>query len=191
MAGLFQTILGALGNAGSAMSATQANNFTKAVDTSGYNRVSYTPGTSAAQTGAALANEQSAKAAADANAVQAGFMKMQMDYQTQSAEKAMMFNALEAEKNRQWQEKMSNTQYQRAMADMKKAGLNPILAYSQGGAGTPAGASAQGIAMSGAGGSAHQAQVFKGNQIEDIFNTVAMTGLTAMSIINKIKYPFR
>ena len=52
---------------------------------------------------------------------------------------AMNYNSAEALANRNWQEHMSNTAYQRAVEDMKKAGLNPILAFSNGGASTPGG----------------------------------------------------
>lgn len=53
-----------------------------------------------------------------------------------------IYNATEAQKSRAWQEMMSNTAYQRAMADAKAAGINPFYVVGNGGASTPGGATA-------------------------------------------------
>nr|QJB21028.1 MAG: DNA pilot protein [Microvirus sp.] len=55
------------------------------------------------------------------------------------------FNAEEALKNREFQREMSGTAWQRGTADMQKAGINPMLAFAQGGASSPSGSSASGI----------------------------------------------
>lgn len=72
--------------------------------------------------GTAMTNRARADQAAEANRFSAEQTKNQMDFQ----------------------ERMRETQYQTSVKDLMAAGLNPMLAYTQGGAGTPSGASAVG-----------------------------------------------
>ncbi|QCS36316.1 minor capsid protein [Capybara microvirus Cap1_SP_240] len=101
-------------------------------------------------------------------------------FNAQQAGIERQFNASEAEKQREWEQMMSNTAYQRAVEDIKSAGLNPYILYGTGGspASTPTGTSARssGAAASG-----------NGSTVVDLLKTVANTALKAVTVGAAIK----
>lgn len=70
---------------------------------------------------------------------------------TGAEQQANLFNAQEADKQRLWEEQMSSTAYQRQVADMQAAGINPAMAMQgSSGASTPSGSSATSVSPSAA-----------------------------------------
>lgn len=92
--------------------------------------------------GGLLSNYLNAKYVKEANEQQAALLQYQNE-----------FNSAEAQKQRDWEQQMSDTSYQRAYADMKAAGINPILL----GSGSSPASTPTGYAASSS--SSHQAHV--------------------------------
>lgn len=116
---------GATVNSGGDAGTSSANGVVSAMGGSGVNNALLGLGVGANIYG----NYENAGAVEDANRRNIDLSREQMDFSANQADRQMRF-----------QEDMSNSSYQRSVIDMRKAGINPILAAG-GGASTPGGAS--------------------------------------------------
>lgn len=107
---------------GAAAVNSAANALTSGGTSSGGSQSSgFTNASSYSQSDAAAAREFSARQAELAYERSKELWKMQAD-----------FNSAEAQKTRDWNERLANTTYQRTIEDMIKAGINPVLAANMG-----------------------------------------------------------
>lgn len=89
------------------------------------------------------------KAARETNSFNAQQAAINRNFQQTSAERAMQFEAEQNQKAMDFSERMSSTQYQRGIEDLKAAGLSPLLAYSNLQTSSPVGSAASGAQASG------------------------------------------
>lgn len=131
--------------------------------------------------GAANQNEANLASAQDAREYNRKEAVKLRQWSSRERNAAQLFNKKEAGKSRDFVEEMSSTAHEREVADLRKAGLNPILSAKYGGSSTPPGASASSSA--GSGGSASTQAV----HMEDTLKAAQSSAQSAFRNLTEMK----
>lgn len=129
--------------------------------------------------GTMMANDAREDAANSANQWGLWMQREGQMWNAQMAETTWLRNLEQWYRSVGYQQTMANTAYQRAMTDMRAAGLNPILAYQQGGAASPPAPSAVASSASTPG--------FSPGAKADVENAVAPAVNSAMNTVRTIQ----
>ncbi len=133
-------------------------------------------------------NASEAQRARNFNAEQALISR---NFNAAEAEKNRQFQSAEALANRRFQEHMSNTAWQRAIEDGRKAGINPYIALQS--ASTPQGSYASGFGASStpaSGMSASYSGVSNAQAYASIISAVSKVFDSVRDTIKAVKKPF-
>lgn len=101
-------------------------------------------------------------------------------------EKGRLHNAEQAQLQRDWEERMSNTAYERSYDQLRKLGLNPYLMASGAAASTPSGSAGFSSGSgSGVAGSAYSSFARSHAGLNDLIKTVGQIALNAFNLAKK------
>lgn len=107
------------------------------------------------------------QAARETNVFNAQQAVLNRAFQQTSADKQMAFEKEQAQAAMDFSERMSNSVYQRAVSDLKAAGLSPLLAYGNLQTSAPSGVSASGSTAAGSSASGVKADVASALQVQN------------------------